>query len=268
MSHPSTISRRAFLQGCLVSSAAFCLAGCRRESSEDTADYYLHRKGEFLNQARSSMSSVRSVLLGRDGEGFASEVVAESLARYEKLLPDLPYIGGDQNELTSNLCQGALGMAFYQIMKARGRSVEDSGEVLYRAAEQWARTMPLSGLGSHSVDSLGAQTARERSAARSQRRMYPADWVYTYLPGGERSFDWGVDYSACGICKLYAAHGAEEFIRCLCLLDFPLSRVMDTGLQRTTTLALGGERCDFRYTMGGHIRMEWTPDFLKPKGKD
>jgi hypothetical protein len=262
------MSRREFLRCCWISTAAVCLSGCRRESAADPESYYLGRKTEFLNQARSSMSSVLSALSEREGGGFASAVVDQSLARYEILLPNLPYIGGDQNELTGNLCQGALGMAFYQVMKSRGRSAEESGGVLYRAAEQWARAMPLAGLNSQSAGSAGAQQARARSAERSRRRKYPADWVFTYLPGEGQSFDWGVDYSECGLCKLYAANGAEEFIRYMCLLDYPLSRVMDTGLRRTTTLALGGDRCDFRYTLGGEIRMEWTPAFLRRPGKE
>ena len=262
MKTPSAVSRRGFLRCAVVSSAAFFLAGCRREENEDAGNYYLRRKEEILNQARSSMSSVLSVLSGREGDVLARAITDETLFRFDRLLPDLPYIGGDRNELTGNLCQGALGMVFYQTMKERRRSAEVSGEMLYRAAEQWARSMPLSRFGARSADSEAAHQARRRSAERSQLRRYPADWVSTYVPGEDPSFDWGTDYSECGLCKLFTAHGTEEFTRYLCLLDFPFSQVMGTGLRRTTTLALGGARCDFRYAPGGDIRMEWTPAFL------
>ena len=99
----------------------------------------------------------------------------------------------------------------------------------------------------------------------SQKRQYPADWVFA-LVEGDGNFDMGVDYQECGICKYYAAQKATELTPYLCLLDFPMSRAQNTGLVRSTTLAHGGARCDFRYKVGRDIQMEWTPDFLKAGG--
>jgi hypothetical protein len=87
--------------------------------------------------------------------------------------------------------------------------------------------------------------------------------VLTFVEGDGKSFDFGVDYTECGIVKYYRAQNADELAPYLCLGDFPLSQVLGTGLVRTTTLARGGPWCDFRFKNGRPIQMEWTPDFLK-----
>lgn len=55
------------------------------------------------------------------------------------------------------------------------------------------------------------------------------------------------DYLECGICKLCQREGCPELAQCLCRLDFLFVKVMGLELERTTTLAEGGMRCDFRF---------------------
>lgn len=48
-------------------------------------------------------------------------------------------------------------------------------------------------------------------------------------------------------CKLCRDEGCFELAKYLCRLDFVLADLMDLELARTTTIAEGGGRCDFRY---------------------
>ena len=86
-----------------------------------------------------------------------------------------------------------------------------------------------------------------RMALESQKREYPGAWVYTVLEGDGKEFDWGIDQVECGICKFFADQDAQEFVPYMCALDFIASDYFGWGLVRTTTLAEGGERCDFRF---------------------
>lgn len=83
-------------------------------------------------------------------------------------------------------------------------------------------------------------------AEESKKRQYENDWVVDVLPGGE-AFDLGYDYLECGACKLCRDEGCYELAQYLCRLDFVLADMMGMELERTTTIAEGGERCDFRY---------------------
>jgi len=82
-----------------------------------------------------------------------------------------------------------------------------------------------------------------------------------YLLGDGASFDWGVDYVACGNYEFMKAQGAEEFAPYVCMSDIALSEALGWGLTRTETLADGCDRCDFRFTKGGatHISSR-TPE--------
>ena len=80
-------------------------------------------------------------------------------------------------------------------------------------------------------------------ALESQKRQYVYDWVYSVVEGDGESFDYGLDFVECGICKFFHAQGADEFVRYMCRLDFIMSEWMGMGLVRTTTIAKGGEKC-------------------------
>ena len=88
---------------------------------------------------------------------------------------------------------------------------------------------------------------RLKWAAESKEKKYENDWVLDVLPGGE-GFDLGYDYLECGACKLCRDEGCYELAQYLCRLDFVLADMMGMELKRTTTIAEGGERCDFRYS--------------------
>ena len=55
------------------------------------------------------------------------------------------------------------------------------------------------------------------------------------------------------MCKFFHLWDADEFTPYMCEFDFPMSRVEDSGLVRSTTLATGGVKCDFRYKRGRKI---------------
>jgi hypothetical protein len=122
---------------------------------------------------------------------------------------------------------------------------------------------PLAAAQTSNSTGKAAQDEFRRMARWSEKSTYPDDWKLTFVEGDGQSFDFGVDYTECGIVKFYKANRADELATYMCLGDFPISQATDSGLARTTTLARGGACCDFRFKAGRPIQMEWTPDFLK-----
>jgi hypothetical protein len=158
----------------------------------------------------------------------------------------------------------AAALAFYQTMKAHSQPVEQTGRVMYRAMEaMFSFNDPLAMAQSRDPNGKAAQDEFLRLESWLMKSPYPGDWKMTFVKGDGKSFDFGVDYTECGIVKFYQAHQAEELARYMCLGDFPLSKPLNSGLARTTTLALGGKKCDFRWKAGRPVQMEWTPEFLK-----
>ena len=266
-----TMSRREFLRTSAFAISGICLAACAPASSrastpvaQASTNYYLANKARILKDMDPLVKQIHKFTAQAHGEALAAVIVAETEQGLEHLLPQLSYIGGDKNSLTDTLCQSAGALAFYQAMKAHGKSVDETGKIVYRTVEAIAfHADVFSGVGSRMAQGKSAQNDFKRMAAESQKRVYAGDWVLTFVEGDGESFDFGVDYTECGIVKFYRAQGADEFAPYLCLGDFPISKALNTGLVRTTTLARGGPRCDFRYRSGRPIQMEWTPDFMK-----
>ena len=101
---------------------------------------------------------------------------------------------------------------------------------------------------------------RRHVAAISQERRYPDDWVFEVVEGDGQDFAFGVDYTECGVVKYLAREGAPELAPYLCWIDYPQFAAMHLRLDRTETLAQGGQRCDFRVSRGQPVQVE--PEFL------
>ena len=77
------------------------------------------------------------------------------------------------------------------------------------------------------------------------------DFVYQFVEPGKvesgESFEFGLDYSECGFCKLCKANGDEELLPVMCAIDKEIYAIRGVELFRSTTLASGANRCDFRF---------------------
>jgi hypothetical protein len=191
--------------------------------------------------------------------------VHESLAEFEPLIPELPYVGGKRNPLTGNLVSSAGALAVYRVMQQHGKPIEEAGELLYRLMETWIRRYPQLVrhlMGRYYLSRL-SQRQSKRQAVLSLQRRYPADWVRIHVDGDGQAFEWGVDYLECGIVKFLCSQGADELAPYLCLTDYALFGALGIELTRTQTLAEGYEKCDFRFKWGGEMPSGWPPPWLE-----
>jgi hypothetical protein len=147
-------------------------------------------------------------------------------------------------------------------MKAAGLTAEDVGRLVYGLNRRALEMMPRDLAKKEGDDLFGPemQAALADWAAWTQKRDYPANWVATFLPGDGQSFDFGYDYSECGVVKFFHSQGVPELAPYLCLNDFLKSAAIGSGLRRTKTLAQGDEVCDFRYKKGRPVTQNWASE--------
>ncbi len=215
-------------------------------------EYYISRTSKLLKGFDKAAKHMRGALATRYGDEFANAVISEARREFEALIPELPYIGGKANSLTKSLVGASWCLALYRVLKARGKTVEETGDVIDATVRsQFGRIpKPIRFLIGRYMCSKLYLKKLKRQAAQSQERKYPADWVLTILDGDGVDFDYGIDFIECGVCKICKAHDAEELVPVLCATDFPVSEALGTGLIRTTTLADGSDRCNFRFERG------------------
>jgi hypothetical protein len=211
----------------------------------------MHRFERFLSRHT-------DVLTERFGASEAAVMRQEMCDEYQDLLPQVPDIGGRRNPLSSALTQSAVAVAMYRVVLRHGGEAQDVGEVSYRYLQAMIERIPRP----LRPRLLGHRRGHlEKLARRSQQRRYPGDWVGEVIDGEGQPFDFGIDYTECGVEKFMRAQGAEDLTPYLCALDYVAAEAAGEGLTRTKTLSWGCDRCDFRFTHPGKATATWPPEF-------
>ena len=133
--------------------------------------YYASRRSELLREFAKDARGWGKVLVGHYGHELAKAIIGEARAQYEALLPHIPYIGGDENHLTSSLIRSAECLALYKAMRARGKTAEETGKVLYDAIKLRGPSPPVPPARRLITEDL--MKRRRARAERSQKRLYP-----------------------------------------------------------------------------------------------
>lgn len=208
--------------------------------------YYTDRQVELLHDFDADASRWSLILSERYGEEFTSLIIPASRTYFQSLIPQIPYIGGDDS-WTGSLVELIRCLAFYFEMKKAGKSAEETGQILYDAifTPQGKPQPPLPAIQLQTDAQL--MERRRRRAAFSQERRYPEGFVCEFIPGDGIAFDYGFDFTECATQKFYHSQGADEFLSFFCRLDFAYSQLYGSGLTRTVTLAEGNTHCDHRF---------------------
>ena len=223
-------------------------------------EYYTSRKSEFLGLFDDHAQAWKPFIANRYGDDLANIILKEAREQHEALIPEIPYIGGHENPMTRHLVRSTTSLALYKAMKARGKTAEQAGKIIYDAVVERVSHLPVSTAKALSPEDV---LAKREQARKSQERLYPGDWVWEFVEGDGVGFDYGYDFLECGTQKLYHAQEADEFLPFYCFLDFVTSKASGWGLARSMTLAEGYEKCDFRFKRGAQTEQEWPPPFLE-----
>jgi hypothetical protein len=228
-------------------------------------EYYVKKKPELLNKFEEDVKRWRPFLLKLYGEIQAYKILLEARQEFGTLIPKIPYIGGDENKLTKNLVDSVRYLALYKAMKNYEKTVEEIGKIIYdgylkKVSEPQPPITPAERL---TPEQLLERS--KRSAARSQERRYPGDYVYTYVIGDGKKFDYGYDFRQCASLKFYHAQDADELLPYYCYLDFVAAEVRGFGFTRTMALHEGHAKCNHRFKASGKTKAGWPPPFLKRK---
>ena len=229
----------------------------RDTHSHMVTQFYTNLKPKLMKNLDKILKPVRQVLAERYGKEFAETIIAETKKEYEDLIPAFPYVGGvNMRMMTNKITWSAHCLALYRVMQRHGKSVDESGTLICDAVEKNWKTFPNNLIAILSGIFIFTQLVTgplRREAARSQKGRYPQGGVMAFIDGDGDSFNFGLDYMQCPIHKFFHAQGADELTPYLCRTDFIYSRACRTGLKRTTTLAGGGTKCDFRWKRRGDI---------------
>lgn len=216
-------------------------------SRSQSSNYYLTHSSDLMKQFDKMIKkSDKAIALHLGNE--VGKVLDDARHDFEANISEIPYIGGKKNPLTETMVQSAVCLSLYRALKRNGNSGEEAGQMILDSFEAILSSYPKVFLRLHGRMQFTKYWLNKvrKGATESQKALYPGAWVFTFVEGDGNTFDWGTDYSECGICKFFEAQGASELTPYLCQTDFILDELEGTGLVRTETIADGGTKCDFR----------------------
>lgn len=228
-------------------------------------EYYTRKKFELLEKFEEDVKRWSPLLLKPYGEIQSYRIMQDMRQIFENLIPQIPYIGGDENNFTRHLINSVRYLALYKTMKEYGKTAEEAGKIIYygyiKKASEFQTPIPFS----QWLTSEQRLEQNRQGAIRSQERRYPGDYVYTFIEGNGKEFDHGFDFTECASMKFYNRQDADEFLPYYCYLDFVAGKVRKFGFTRTMSLPEGHDRCNHRFKAGGKTEADWPPPFLERK---
>ena len=213
-------------------------------------DYYVAQKSNLMREFDRNNKYAGRILASHYGD-LADTIWKEAHREYEALIPKIPYVGGRKNPTQTSLIRSTWALALFRALKNHGKTAEEAGNICYEMTEAPLYAYP--GLLRNLVGRWYFRRFRssmEKAAAERRKRLYPEDSLSTFIQGDGKEFDFGMDTTECAICKFFHAQGADELTPYMCLTEFAVSKALNMGLVRTTTIAEGGEKCDPRYKRG------------------
>ena len=178
--------------------------------------------------------------------GIRSEVMDE----FEIVLTQMPYVGGTASRMSDFFMRLTGFMAIGRVLRRHGVAAPLIGDIERESYQAQLLAAPEAERLASGRQFMSAQNQAmlRAQAQQSHRQEYPEDFVYDFVePGPGDSFDFGIDYKACGFCKFADRHGDQEILPHICGLDFVAYAARGIRLERTQTLAGGAGHCNFRF---------------------
>ena len=227
-------------------------------TTEKVKGYYIKKKRILLRTFDAALTIGKNVLIAYFGESKYNEMSTTIRDEFEKLIPQIPYIGGDDNPGTEALINCIILLPLLQFFEEEGLDYYEIGKLIYDLHEVFYKVI----LPKDDIFSEEFIDYEKERAKNSKLRKYPDDWVFDFIKSDGKNFTYGMDYSECGVHKFYKAQGAERFMPLVCIVDLAQAQVYGYGLYRTQTIGNGAPLCDFRYVKNGNTPRAWPPDNL------
>jgi hypothetical protein len=215
--------------------------------------YYREHKARILREFRESLRLARPHFDALLPDQPLEALEPALLEAFEQVFPTLPYVGGADGRMTPFFEQGAGVLALGRVLRARSVAVPVIATLIRKTFVARLASLPeveRRALGERFLSAENQAFLREQAKA-SQERADPHDFVYRFVEAGHtpegEPFGFGIDYTECGFCKLCRRNGDEDLLPHLCALDGEYYALRGIDLKRSTTIAGGDGRCNFRF---------------------
>ncbi len=210
-------------------------------------------------------STLRSVLHHYFSPSDLQSILKMIPSSREQIYNALPFDScpdSKQDPLAGNLDNSITLIALYKILTRYGFEADNTGRLLYRCCKEFFELPPVMShyreKGKRKFHQEYLEKLKQRAGASKLGGCY--GFVFDFvLPGDSDTWEYGIDYTRCGILEAARTAGALEVMPYLCLADYPIYRAFGIGLRRSGNLGANNPCCDFRFYQDGKVMLE-TPE--------
>jgi len=213
--------------------------------------FYEAHRGAMEAAMRQRLDLAEAMLRDRAELADLNGVRQEVMDEFEIVLTQMPYVGGASSRMSDFFMRLMGFMAIGRVLRRHRVPLPVIGDIELESYKAQLLTVPeaerlASGRQFMSPEN---RTLLREQAAKSHAEEYQGDFVYDFIePGPSDSFEFGIDYKACGFCKFAARHGDQDILPHICGVDFEAYATRGIRLERTQTLAGGASHCNFRFS--------------------
>jgi hypothetical protein len=222
---------------------------------ETVHPFYEQHRGAMEAAMRHRLDLAGAMLRERAHLTDIDAIRQEVMDEFDIVLAQTPYVGGTASRMSDFFMRLIGFMAISRVLRRHGVSLFVIGEIERETYKAQLLTLPEAerlASGRQFLSSENQALLREqakKSVTKSHREEFPDDFVYDFVePDPGDSFEFGINYKACGFCKFAAHHGDKEILPNICGLDFDAYATRGIHLERTQTLAGGASHCNFRFS--------------------
>ncbi|WBL75476.1 L-2-amino-thiazoline-4-carboxylic acid hydrolase [Bradyrhizobium xenonodulans] len=223
--------------------------------AETIHPFYGQHRGAMEAAMRHRLNLAEALLCERTRLSDVAGIRQEVMDEFEIVLTQMPYVGGAASRMSDFFMRLMGFMAISRVLRRRGVRLSVIGEIERETYKAQLLAVPEAerlASGRQFMSSENQTLLREqatKSATEAHQNEFPEDFVYDFVePDTGDSFEFGIDYKACGFCKFAARHGDKDILPNICGLDFDAYARRGIRLERTQTLAGGASHCNFRFS--------------------
>ncbi|MCC8967408.1 L-2-amino-thiazoline-4-carboxylic acid hydrolase [Bradyrhizobium sp. Pear76] len=213
--------------------------------------FYEKHRGAMEAAMRHRLDLAEAMLRERAHLSNLDGIRREVMDEFEIVITQMPYVGGAASRMSDFFMQLMGFMAISRVLRRHGVPVPVIGEIERETYKAQLLSVPEAerlAAGRQFMSPENQAFVREQ-ATKSRQQEFPEDFVYDFVePGSGDSFEFGINYKACGFCKFAGRHGDTEILPNICGLDFDAYAARGIHLERTQTLAGGASHCNFRFS--------------------
>jgi hypothetical protein len=198
-------------------------------------------------------------ILAQHFEHQAGDCQIKIEAAFELLQADVQFAKHSPNPVDKRMEMAAYFLATIQVLDAQSMDYETIKKIIIEIAQEYVRPknqwqvflkqLPPKLIGSRMGDWMIKEFQK-----RVREKGHPDGFQVNILTDKAETLGlgYGFDIIECGICKLFQKHQYQRFASILCEVDYITSSLAGLTLIRTSTIAYGAKKCDFRFQIKQH----------------